>query len=63
VRYSPRLSPGSISVLDLGHAPSAHCNLIASVGLEAEYDHWGPSPLTVRATPDGRGLLIFLSKM
>ena len=47
----------SISVLDLGYNSTADCKLIASVGLEDEYDIW--SQFRVQATPDGMGLNIF----
>ena len=61
VRYSPRYSPGRISVLDLGYASSADIKEIASFAPEAEYDIW--TPLTVQATPDGMGLTIVLSNV
>ena len=48
-----------ISVLDLGYTSSADCKLIASVGLEDEYDIW--CQFRVQATPDGLGLTILLS--
>ena len=48
-----------ISVLDLGYTSSADFKLIASVGLEGEYDIW--YPFKVQATPDGMGLTIFSS--
>jgi hypothetical protein len=56
----PRSKGHSVSVLDLGFTSSADCKLIASVGLEGEYDIWGIE-FKVQATPDGMGLTIFSS--
>jgi hypothetical protein len=55
-RYLVGCSHDSISVLDLGYTSSADCKLVASVGLEGGY-----KAFTVQATPDGMGLIIFLS--
>jgi hypothetical protein len=63
VMYSPNISHDSdrISVLDLRYSTSANCKLIASVELESKYQGW-PTHITftVQATPDGKGLSIFL---
>ena len=55
-RYMVGCSPDSISVLDLGYTSSANCKLIASVGGDGEHKDF-----IVQATPDGMGLIIFLS--
>ena len=63
VTYSTSVSPGRISVYDL-HSPSRlDCRLIASVDLPmgAAYEGW--TSFTIRVTPDGMGLTIFLSDM
>ena len=58
-RYLVCSSHNSIYVLDLGYTSSAACKLIASVVLEGK-GH-GSNTCTVRATPDGMGLIIFSS--
>ena len=55
-RYLVSSSHEVISVLDLGYTSSADCELIASVGLDGGYKEF-----IVQATPDGMGLIIFLS--
>jgi len=63
VIYSPRILPrilrGTISVLDL----YTSADLIASVELPVEAKYHGWNVLTVRPTPDGLGLTIFLSNV
>ena len=58
-RYLVSSSPDGISVLDLGYTSSADCKLIASVGLEDGLGY--NKTCIVQATPDGMGLIIFLS--
>ena len=58
-RYVVCRSPKSISVLDLGYTSSSDCKLIASVGLEDGLGY--NKTCIVQATPDGMGLIIFLS--
>jgi len=60
-RYLVSSSCLGISVLDLGYtvASSADCKLIASVGPESPYG--STASVTVQATPDGMGLIIFSS--
>jgi hypothetical protein len=60
-RYLVRNSPRSISVLDLGYTSSADCKLIASVVLDVAVYGW--NLLAVQATPDGKGLIVILSKL
>ena len=55
-RYMVGSSRDGISVLDLGYNSSADCKLIASVGLEGIF-----KTCIVQGTPDGMGLIIFLS--
>ena len=43
-------------VWDLGYVSTVDCNLVASVGLEIEFEF-----LEVQATPDGKGLVILTS--
>ena len=62
-RYLVTSSPEDLSVFDLGctsleNAESADCKLIASVRLEDRYFY---RTCIVHATPDGMGLVIFLS--
>ena len=62
-RYLVTSSPEALSVLDLGctsleNADSADCKLIATVRLEDRYFY---RTCVVQATPDGMGLVIFLS--
>ena len=58
-RYLVSSSPEGVSVLDLGYVSSADCKLIASVGLPA--NRRGYKDFIVQTTPDGTGLIIFLS--
>jgi hypothetical protein len=62
-RYLVIHSPNGhgISVLDLGYTSSADCKLIASVGLEGQYNIW--SQFRVQVTPDGMGLTFLSSNM
>jgi hypothetical protein len=55
-RYLVGSSRYNIFVLDLGYTPSSDCKLIASVGLEGLL-----RTSIVQATPNGMGLIIFLS--
>ena len=55
-RYLVGSSRDGISVWDLGYASSSDCKLIASVGLEGIF-----KTCLVQSTPDGMGLIIYLS--
>ena len=45
-----------LSIWDLGYVSTVDCKLVASVGLEDEFEF-----LEIQATPDGEGLIILSS--
>jgi hypothetical protein len=55
-RYLVTAGCNGLSVWDLGYVSTVDCKLLASVGLEDQYDLY-----MVQATSDGKGLVILTS--